>query len=205
MLAVFVGGALSYLTTRLIEGKADKKRALDEAYGLLAALLKMTDDIAKIEQHVRQSLEETREEGRGAPEWTRILDLVGLDVTDIRFTPQQIALVSAIHDAPLLMDMMEMEAARRILLQRFTKMMTMREKLAELGGIVESEGLTVSFEFEGNGPWTPLFLNLHTISKDIALDAGRMKAHAQKTTEKIGPALKSFYKFERFYDLTITG
>jgi hypothetical protein len=201
MLAVFVGGALSYFVTRRLDSGKEKKQALNEAYGLLTVLLRLADDITKIEQHVRECLEQTRAQGAGAPEWMRIVDLVGLDASPIELSPSQIALVSALHDSTLLMNVMEVAAARRILLQRFTKMMHLRDKLAEQGGIVNNEGLAVSFEFSGHGPWTPILLNLHTISKNIALDGGRMRAHSQETMVKIGPALKAHYKFKKFYDL----
>lgn len=203
-LSVFVGGGLAYFTTRVFEREREKKHALGQAYSLITTLVQIADDLAKIERHLVSSLEGTLTDGAPAPEWTRIADIVGFDTREIDISNEQISVLAELHDAPLLMAVKEMEAARRIILQRVNRMAAMRDKLAELGGIIDQNGSTISFQFEGPGPWMPLITNLNDISKGIALDAMRMKAHAQDTLSKIGPALKSHYKFKKFYVVHFT-
>ena len=163
--------------------------------------MQIADDLAKIEKHLVSCLEDTAGQLPPAPEWTRIIDITGFDTREISISNEQIGVLAEIHDASLLMAVKEMEAARRIILQRLNKMLSLRDKLAELGGITAQEGSTISFQFNGPGPWVPLIISLDDISKGIAMDAMRMKAHAQKTVAKVGPALKAHYKFKKFYNL----
>lgn len=204
LLGVLIGAALTYLITRSFERGRIKDLQLGQAYSLVFAIQKMTDDLLKLDQSIKRARAEAKDAGFEGPLWTILDDVVGFSDSDISIPEEALALVAMTKDVELLLGVQEVQSAHRIYLSVLQTLAEQRRKLESFGLQTAVEGKTVSYGAtpEEFAKVAPTIIRLEGLSKSLEEGLPKAVSHARDISSRLGPHLKKYYKFKHFISMS---
>lgn len=200
LIAVILGAVLTYFVTNRFETKRAKEQQLGQAYSLLFAVQKMSDDLVKLQQTIVETREKAKAAAVEGPLWALMDDVVGYSRTSYSISPESLALVAQMKDPGLLMGVMEVESAHRIYIESLRKFGELRGKMESSGLQAAVEGQTVSYAAtpEEYARIAPTIIRLETLSQSFEEGVPRAVENARVISERLGPDLKKHFKFNHF-------
>ena len=203
--AVVLGGAITWITTRHFESKTKTEADLAQAYALVFKIQFYADEIWKIDRQIKAAKERSAAEGFEGPLWSKLYDIVGLDESPERISSEELALVARTKDVELVAKVREIETGHAILKQTLSKIHQFRLHLSSSGFARSVNGRVVSFEGppEKYAEIAPIIIGLNDLSEGLDDMCCRVSSNASDVAGKIGNHLKSNYKFENFISLTV--
>jgi hypothetical protein len=203
LLGVFLGAALTYIATYQFERRRDHKAQRGSAYNLLFAVLRIADDLTKMELDLRNAIAKAEMTGAQGEIWTTMTSSIGY-ADPVSIPASDLALIALTRDTALTTEIGESEAAHRIFLQSLSRLEALREKLDSFGLQTRIDGQIVSFEANEAqlARIGPTLIQLRTLSNSIAEGLPKAAAKARSVAERLGPHLKKHYKFKHFMSLS---
>ena len=204
LLAVLVGAGLSYWSTTYLDRRKDKDIRLGQAYALMFQVQSMTDDLVKLARQIALARQSAPQEAAGVPLWMILDDIVGYTEREA-ITPESLALVAVTKDVELLVGIQEVEAAHRIYLDCFARMAELRRNLESTGLQSSAHGNCVTYvaSQEDYPRVAPILIRLEQLSQELEVRLPEATQHARVISAKIGPLLKTHFRFEHFVSLVI--
>jgi hypothetical protein len=207
LMAVLVGAALTYFSTHIFERRRINEERLARAYGIIFAVHKMTNDLIKLNDHLAQCIGEATQAGISGPTWTKISDIIGFSDSEVSIPPEDLAIVAITRDVEMVTEIREIEAAHHSYIKSMFKLSELRQKLDASGLHTAVQGQVVSFEATPDEylKIAPTIINLETLTNSLLEGLPRAVLQAKNVASKLGPHLKSYYKFKHFIVLAFPG
>lgn len=202
LVGVVLGAALTYFVTYQFERRRAHDERLGRSYGLLFAVLRIADELTKMEIDLRAAIE--RAKTMGTTElWTVMTSSIGYS-EPIRIPPEDLSVVALTQDMNLTTQIGESESAHRIYTQSLQKLDELKAKFEAFGLHTNVEGQIVSFEANSEQfvRVGPTVIQLRTLSESIAEALPKAAEKARSVAERLGPHLKKYYKFKHFITLS---
>ncbi|MFL6724818.1 MAG: hypothetical protein ACJ8E3_08180 [Sphingomicrobium sp.] len=200
---VLLGGLLTYLVTYQFERRRTKNERLGRAYSLMFAIIKLSDDLTKMEQDVQSGIAKAEAAGVHGELWAKMPINIGHS-DPVSVAAEDLTVVALTRDTDLTTQIGEVEAAHRIYTQCFRRLDELRIEFRSFGLETAVEGETVSFEADHAQlvKIAPTLIQLRTLSDAVATGLPDAAKQARDVAERLGPHLKKFYKFKHFLVLS---
>lgn len=203
LLGVILGAGLTYFITYQFERRRVRQERLGRSYNLFFAVLKIADDLCKMELDLKAGLARAEAAGIKGEVWTKLTSSIGFS-DPIVIPPEDLAVVALTRDNDLTLKISEMEAAHRIYTTSMRKLDDLRDKFETFEVHSGMEGETVTFVADETqlARIGPTIIRLRTLGESIAKDLPDAAFAARCVAEKLGPHLKKYYKFKHFISMS---
>jgi hypothetical protein len=201
LLGVILGAALSYFVTYRFERRRTRDDRLAKSFSLVFAVMKIADDLTKMERDVCAALEAAK--AQGGDVWTKLRPGIGYS-EPITIPSEDLTVVALTRDQDLTLQVSEVEAAHRIYLVSMKKFQSLKDKFESFGFHVAVKGETVTFEADEAQMVraSPTIIELRTLSQSICEGLPPAASQAREIAAKLGPHLKRHYKFKHFVEMS---
>jgi len=203
LLGVVLGAGLSYFVTYRFERRRVHDDRLTKSFSLVFAVMKIADDLTKMEGDVQAALAKALAQGVEGEVWTKLTFGVGYS-EPISIPPEDLTVVALTRDQHLTMEISETEAAHRIFLDSMRALQSLQDKFESFGFHKAVDGETVTFEADQEqlARAAPTIIRLRTLSQSMCAGIPQAAKQARELAGKLGPHLKSHYKFKHFVQMT---
>lgn len=203
LLGVLLGAALSYFVTYQFERRRTRDDRLAKSYSLVFAIMKIAEDLTKMEDDVRTSLRKAKAQGVEGELWTKLTFAVGYP-SAISIPSEDLTVVALARDQDLTRQVTEVEAAHQIYLEAMRKFQHYLDKFEALGLHTGMQEETVSFEADRAQlvQAGPTLIRLRTLSHSICEGVPRAARQAREVATRLGPHLKAHHEFKHFIELS---
>ena len=190
MLGVILGAGLSYFVTWQFEHRRIRDDRLAKSYSLIFALMKIADDLTKIESDIHAALAKAKLQGVEGDVWTKLTFGVGYS-EPITIPPENLTVVALTRDQDLTIQISEVESAHRIYLDSIKAFRALQEKFETFGLHTAVEGETVTFEADDTQSVQigPTLIQLRSLSQSICASvpaaAEQARAVSAKATTRV--------------------
>jgi hypothetical protein len=203
LLAVLLGAFLAWITSYAFNRKAEKDHDLALSYSLIFKIHELCERIVRLEAHIIQCLARAQDEDFDGPLWGVILEAIGFGPEPLAISADELALIARTKDDELVMKLREVEMSHRICFDCYNRIIERKRALSNSGLITEAAGETVSFEATQQqvANLAPLFIELEGSARGLVDLSPRASKEAKEVASKLGPKLKTFYKFDHFVSI----
>jgi len=200
---VLLGGLITYFVTYQFEKRRTNDERLGRSYSVMFAVLQIADDLTKMEQDITAGLAKAAATDPPAEFWTKMPTSVGFS-DPIVIPSADLTVVALSRDQGLTKEVGEVEAAHRIYVQSMLRLEQLREQFQSFGLGTDVQGNTVGFEANEAQlvQIAPTLIQLRTLGDAIAEGVPPAAKQARSVAERLGPHLKSHYRFKHFISLS---
>lgn len=202
LIGVVLGAALSYFVTYQFERRRTRAQQLAKSFSLMFAVMKIADDLTKMEGEIRAAVAKADAAGVRGEVWTKLTISVGYS-EPIAIPADDLAIVALTRDQELTTQVGEIESAHRIYTEAVRALAAQQEKFEAFGLHTAVDGQTVTFEANEAQLVRagPTIIRLRTLAESLCTGVPRAAKQARAVAAKLGPHLKRHYKFKHFIEL----
>ena len=142
---LLLGAGLTFLGQFLFERKKEREENRRHAWSLLHTVQAMVEDLIALDLMRSESLEMAKAKGRADVSfWQKWQEKIGYGDPGIRFSSDELIVLSSMHDGEFTTKVREIENAHRIFVKSAQKLSDMRTAMGDHCTAVGSDGTVVS-------------------------------------------------------------
>lgn len=203
LLLLLLGAGLTFLTQFLFERKKEREQNRRAAWSLLHSVQAMTEALIGLDQVRAESIVIAEAKGRAHLSlWQNWQEKIGFGDPAMKFSADELIVLSSMHDGAFTTKVREIESAHRIFLKAAETLSELRAALGQHCTFATGDTLASL-----NPPPSalPIIMKLDTLSESLESLLPDAVVDAKAVASKIGPRLKKHYKLKKFATLDYSG
>lgn len=200
LLLVLVGAALTYVTQLYFERKKDREENRRHAWSLLHTTQAMVDDLIALDLMRFESLQIAKAKGHEQESfWQKWQEKIGYGDPGIRFSSEELVVLSSMHDGEFTTKVREIENAHRIFVRSAQTLSELRSAMGEHCTAVGRDGTLVSLKPPPAA--LPILTKLDSLGESFERSLPDAVSEAMRVATELGPRLKKHYRLKKFATL----
>ena len=199
-LLLLLGAGLAFLSQFIFERKRNRERNRRHAWSLLHTLQSLVEDLISLDSMRTESLEMAKAKNREDEAfWQKWQERIGYGDPGIRFSADELIILSSMHDNQFTTKVREVENAHRILVQSAQKLSELRTAMGEHCTAVGKDGTLVTMNPPPRA--LPILTKLDSLGESFQKALPGAVSDAKLVATQLGPRLKKHYRLKKFATL----
>ena len=199
MLAVLVGGLLSYWIAHVFSQREERRKQIAAAHRLLFKIQRTTNDLVVYQRQIRQSMDEAGKAGIKGPVWTQILEFSGVENRHFSPDGDELSVLLVKQGHALVNEICEIMDGHDAVTQSLCRLFTMKNDLGrELRPTMAGSVALIEVPTSDVGHLGPTFVMLDTLGNSIVAALDTLVTQAKEVAAAYGLFIRKNYKISSF-------